>query len=197
MHSHKRILSLFWWLVRLLHLRRRKKCQLFGATPIVWFFFVLLLILKYCLTACLSTIPISYLAIYSTEWHKNVIQLLLQCTALCWTLHDAQKHRKDEALPFEFEFCFFQTQKYIQLKSYMWLHTCSPLSHFIHYDTHKNLTSVGSAGFASTYYSKQYNSLHSLFLKYGYSATMLADANPNLFEMSVLIVACAQSAQRE
>lgn len=40
---------------------------------------------------CLSTIPIniSYLAIYSTERQKNVIQVLPKCITM-WSLHDAQ-----------------------------------------------------------------------------------------------------------
>lgn len=134
--------------------------------PQLLFFFPPLFILEYCLTACLSTIPISYLAFYSTEWQKNVIQILLQCTALWWTLNDAQKHRKAEALPSEFEL-FLSDTKIHSAKGIYVAPDLQPLSHCIPYDTHKNLTSVGYTGFASTYYSKQYNSLHFLLKSTG------------------------------
>lgn len=35
---------------------------------------------------CLSTIPISYIGIYSPEWKRNVTQVLLQSTSTWWSL---------------------------------------------------------------------------------------------------------------
>ena len=157
--------SLFWWLVRLLQLGRRKKQQLFHATPTAFFFFPHYLFWNTVWQPVWAQYPFPTLPFTQQNVRKMLFKYYYSALLYdehCMMLRSTEKQR---LCPLNLN-CFSDTKIHSAKGIYV-APDLQPLSHCIPYDTHKNLTSVGYTGFASTYYSKQYNSLHFLFKSTG------------------------------